>query len=155
VFIRFLLGASELRGSISISGGRLQSFRATFYFLAVVCALWIIAVGALLFGIRAFSEDSESARPRSVASGSVYMSVLAMAVILQVAIIFPGLLILQPMTLWRVTRKEKYAITPRQRFRGACCSVVAWTIRLILRCLKQLYTLAPINLPHLRQLVHV
>ncbi|KAK7058587.1 hypothetical protein VNI00_002223 [Paramarasmius palmivorus] len=118
IALRLVHWASELRGSISVSGGRLQSFRATFYFLAVVCALWIIAVGALLFGIRAFSEDSESARPRSVANGSIYMSVLAMAVILQVAIIFPGLLILQPMTLWRVTRKEKYAITPRQRFRA-------------------------------------
>ncbi|EEB89260.1 hypothetical protein MPER_12661, partial [Moniliophthora perniciosa FA553] len=118
IALRLVRWASEIRGSISVSGGCIQTFRVTFYFLSLVCALWIIAVGALLFAIRAFSEDSESARSSSVANGSIYMSVLGMAVIIQVAIIFPGLLILQPMNLWRVIRKEKYAITPRQRFRA-------------------------------------
>ncbi|KAL0068549.1 hypothetical protein AAF712_004264 [Marasmius tenuissimus] len=117
IALRVVLWASEIRASISVSAGQLHNFKVTFFFLAIASALWIVAVGALLFGIQAFSNDKDGAA-RSVADGSVYMAAIAMAVVLQVAIIFPGLLILQPIKLWRVTRQEKYAVTPRQRFRA-------------------------------------
>ncbi|KAF9270732.1 hypothetical protein L218DRAFT_952811 [Marasmius fiardii PR-910] len=116
IALRIVLWASEIRATVSVSAGQLQKFRATFYFLAIVSALWLVTVGALLFGIQAFSNDNDPAR--AVANGSIYMSAVVMAVVVQVAIILPGILILQPMTLWRVTRQEKYAITPRQRFRA-------------------------------------
>lgn len=48
------------------------------------------------------------------------MGPLAFTLILMVWFIFPGLLLLQPFRLWRVTLMEKDAITPRQRFRGMC-----------------------------------
>jgi len=48
------------------------------------------------------------------------MSILALALVLNVAIIFPACLLLQPFRLWRVLRAEKQAVTPRQRFRGIC-----------------------------------
>ncbi len=41
-----------------------------------------------------------------------------MAVLMTLAIIFPALLMLQPVRLWRVLKEEKAAVTPRQRFRG-------------------------------------
>ncbi|KAG7099739.1 hypothetical protein E1B28_001554 [Marasmius oreades] len=114
--LRVVLWASEIRATISVSAGQLQKFKATFYFLAIVSALWLVTVGALLFGIQAFSNNNDPAR--AVANGSIYMSAVVMAVVVQVAIILPGILILQPVTLWRVTRLEKYVITPRQRFRA-------------------------------------
>lgn len=54
----------------------------------------------------------------SVANGAVYISILALSLVLNVAIIFPACLVLQPFRLWRVIRAEKHAVTPRQRFRG-------------------------------------
>lgn len=46
------------------------------------------------------------------------MSILALSIVVNVAIIFPALLLLQPFRLWRVIRTERQAVTPRQRFRG-------------------------------------
>jgi len=73
-------------------------------------------VGALLFAMQAFSTGDTPSQ--SVASGSVYMAALALTIIIQIAIIFPAILLLQPLRLWRVVRAEKQAVTPRQRFRG-------------------------------------
>jgi hypothetical protein len=53
-----------------------------------------------------------------VADGSIYMSALALVIVLNVAVIFPGLLLLQPVRLWHLRRAEKEALTPRQTFRG-------------------------------------
>jgi len=69
-----------------------------------------------MFSMRALSTNSGSTK--SLASGSVYMAVLALAIIFNIAIIVPACLLLQPFRLWRVIRAEKQAITPRQRFRG-------------------------------------
>lgn len=84
--------------------------------LTALGTIWLIAVGALLFALQAFS--SEQGETKTIATGAIYMSVLALAVILNVAIIFPALLMLQPFHLWHVLRAEKQAVTPRQRFRG-------------------------------------
>jgi len=109
-------GSSDLRGTVSVSGGKLLVYRVTFYVLAVVAAVSIVVIGALVFSLKAFNNGAKEAA--SIADGAIYMAILAMAILIQVAIIIPGLLMLQPLRLWRVLRAEKNAITPRQRFRG-------------------------------------
>lgn len=91
-------------------------FKTIFYVMSIVGAIWLFAVGAILFSMGAFNlHVGES---QSVANGAIYMSAFAMMLIINVAVIFPGILLLQPMRLWRVVRAEQEAITPRQRFRG-------------------------------------
>lgn len=109
-------GAANIRGSVSISGGQLFVFKATFYILTTVAALVLITVGALLFAMQAF--DSGLGAAQSVANGSIYMSILALCLVVTVAVIFPALIMLQPFRLWHVVRAERRAVTPRQRFRG-------------------------------------
>lgn len=101
---------------MSVSGGQLLTFKLIFYILTASAVVCILAIGALLFALRAF--DLGSGETSSIANGSIYMTVLGLTIVLQIAIIVPGLLMLQPLRLWRVTRAEKHAITPRQRFRG-------------------------------------
>ncbi|KAJ7597412.1 hypothetical protein C8J56DRAFT_920009 [Mycena floridula] len=109
---------ANVRGSISISGGQLFIFKVTFFMLALVIAV-LLAVGSLLFALHSFSTGASStATSQSVAEGSIYMTVMALTIVIQVAIIFPGLLLLQPHRVWRVLRAERAAITPRQRFRA-------------------------------------
>jgi calcium permeable stress-gated cation channel len=91
-------------------------YKATFIFLTFITAVVIVVVGALLFAMQAFSTGETPSR--SVANGSIYMAALLLTIIVQIAIIFPGILLLQPSRLWNVVRAEKQAITPRQRFRG-------------------------------------
>jgi len=83
--------------------------------------MWLTAIGAVLYAVNAFQNGGAS---RSVADGSILMTVLALALIINVAIISPGLLMLQPFRLWRVVRNERRAITPRQRFRGTFFTAV-------------------------------
>lgn len=99
-----------------MSGNQLFVFKITFSVLTIVVAVWLVAIGAVLFSMRALSTNNGSTK--SIASGSVYMAVLALAIIFNIAIIVPACLLLQPFRLWRVIRAEKQAITPRQRFRG-------------------------------------
>lgn len=75
-----------------------------------------MAVGAVLFAVESFQDHTQAAK--AVANGSIIMTALALTLIINVAIISPALSMLQPLRLWRVTRAEKMAITPRQRFRG-------------------------------------
>jgi hypothetical protein len=109
-------GAFRVRGNVSVSGGQLSVFKATFFVLAAVAAIWLVAVGALVFALQAFVSRGQETT--SVANGSIYMSAFALTLIINVAIIFPALLLLQPLRLWRVMRSLRHAITPRQRFRG-------------------------------------
>lgn len=111
-----MAGATGLRGTISISSGQLLVFKLTFFILTAVAAIWLILVGALLFAAQAFSAGTSTSQ--TVANGSIYMSALAMVIVLNVAVIFPALLMLQPVRLWRLTRAEREALTPRQGFRG-------------------------------------
>lgn len=84
--------------------------------MTVVAVMWLIAIGALLFGAQSFSANTSTSQ--TVANGSIYVSAFAMVLVLNVAVIFPALLMLQPVRLWRLTRAEKEALTPRQGFRG-------------------------------------
>lgn len=85
--------------------------------IAAVVTIWLIAIGGILFALQAF--DVNSGQTRAITSGTVYMTVLALTIVINVTFIVPGLLLLQPMRLWNVLKSERLAVTPRQRFRGA------------------------------------
>ncbi|KAH9486372.1 hypothetical protein JR316_0000436 [Psilocybe cubensis] len=116
VTIFIVLGVAKIHGSVSISGNQLLVFKISFFILAAIGAVWLIAIGAILFSMQAFSTDVNTTK--TIATGAIYMSVLALAIVINIAIIFPALLMLQPIRLWRVLRAEKQALTPRQRFRA-------------------------------------
>ncbi|KAJ6468959.1 hypothetical protein DFH09DRAFT_1344990 [Mycena vulgaris] len=109
--------SAHIRGSVSVSGGQLFVFQAMFYILVGIGAIWLVTVGALIYTLQAFNSSPDS-RSETVANGSIYMSILALSLVITVAIVFPGLLLLQPVRLWHVLRAEKRAVTPRQRFRA-------------------------------------
>jgi hypothetical protein len=92
-----------------------------FFILAAVATIWLIAIGAILFAMQAFSAGGPTTK--TVADGSIYMSALALVIVLNVAVIFPALLLLQPVRLWHLRRAEKEAVTPRQTFRGKLTNV--------------------------------
>jgi len=112
----YALVVANIHGSVSVSGNQLLVFKITFFVLTAIGAVWLIAIGAILFAMQALNTNLDVTR--SITNGSVYMAVLALAIVINIAIILPALLMLQPMRLWRVLRAEKQAITPRQRFRG-------------------------------------
>ncbi|KDQ63154.1 hypothetical protein JAAARDRAFT_147164 [Jaapia argillacea MUCL 33604] len=108
--------SARMSGCVSISSLQLTTFKTTFYVLTIVCAIWIIVVGSLLFAMDSFNAGS--GETKTVADGSIYMSALALVIILNVAIISPALMMLQPFRLRRVHKAERTAVTPRQRFRA-------------------------------------
>jgi hypothetical protein len=108
--------AADHSSLISVSGSQLSAFKATFFLLTIVSALWVVAVGSVLFAMGAFSAGS--GRAETVAHGSIYVGAFILAIVINVAIISPALLLLQPHRVWRIWRNERAAITPRQRFRG-------------------------------------
>jgi hypothetical protein len=91
-------------------------FKVTFFVLTVVGTLWTLAIGAILFAMQAINTNTGITQ--SLANGAIYMSTFTLALILNVAVIIPACLVLQPFQLWAVVRAEKHAITPRQNFRG-------------------------------------
>ncbi|PCH34029.1 hypothetical protein WOLCODRAFT_113020 [Wolfiporia cocos MD-104 SS10] len=114
--LKMIHSAAQLMRSISLSGSQMLIFKTIFYVLTIVGGISLFIAGALLFAMHSFSIHIGDAA--SVADGIIYMSVFAMVLILTVALILPGLLLLQPARLWRVVRAEKEAITSRQRFRA-------------------------------------
>lgn len=100
----------------------MMSYKATFFVLTVVGAMWFTAVGALVFSLNAIAVGID--RASSVANGSIYMSAFFLALIFNVAILAPGLLLLQPGRLRSVLTRERRSITPRQRFRGNVISLL-------------------------------
>ncbi|KAI8990545.1 hypothetical protein BD414DRAFT_413825 [Trametes punicea] len=125
---------TPLMRTVSLSASRLIMFKIMFYLLLIVGGAWMFTTGAILFSIQAFSTDIGESQ--TVANGAIYMGAFALTLVLDVAIISPGLLLLQPIRLWRIVRAEKAAVTPRQRFRAvypqsydpyyaASCSVFA------------------------------
>jgi calcium permeable stress-gated cation channel len=93
-----------------------------FFILAVIAATGLVVVGALIFAVPSFSANGQ--HPTEVANGAIYMTAFALSIIITAAIIFPALLMLQPLRLWRVLRAERHAVTPRQRFRGQSCHAI-------------------------------
>lgn len=113
------LAIGPFNTSVSLSQSRARVFKSTFYIFTLIAGVWLFTAGSIIFALHAF--DVGLGETEAIANGLIYMSPLALALILVVWFIFPGLLLLQPLRLWRVTLLEKDAITPRQRFRGTYC----------------------------------
>ncbi|KAH8992407.1 hypothetical protein EDB92DRAFT_1857796 [Lactarius akahatsu] len=108
--------SARLVGTISISAGQRVIIKAMFYVIVCVAVIGLVAAGALLYAFGALSRGTRVSK--TVADGSIYIAILALAIIINVAIASPALLMLQPLHLRRVLRAEKSARTPRQRFRA-------------------------------------
>jgi len=116
VILKIVTYIGQLFPSVSLSGSQLLMFKTVFYVLTVVGGIALFMAGAVLFAMHSWSIDiGDSA---SVADGIIYMSMLALLLLLAVAVVFPGLLLLQPIRLIRVVLHEREAITSRQRFRA-------------------------------------
>ena len=119
-------GVAKIHGSVSISANQILVFKVTFFVLTVVGTLWTLAIGAILFSMQAI--NSNTGITLSLANGAMYMSTFLLALILNVAIIIPACLALQPFQFWAVVRAEKHAITPRQNFRGMHMTFLSKTL---------------------------
>ena len=108
--------SARLVGTNSISAGRRIVMKAMFYMLVSVSVIGLVVAGALLYAFGALSQGVR--RSETVADGSIYNAILLVAIVINVAITSPTLLVLQPLRLRRVLNAEKAAKTPRQRFRG-------------------------------------
>ncbi|KAM6498584.1 hypothetical protein JOM56_006532 [Amanita muscaria] len=102
-------------GFITISAHQLFLMKISFFLSAMVTVGLIVAT-AFLSSIPAFTFKEATAI--SLADGSIASGILLLAIVTTITIIFPGLLLLQPVHLWRVTQAQRDAITPRQRFRA-------------------------------------
>lgn len=122
LFILAALGllqfAARFVATVSVSAGQLLVFKTAFYVVLVVVVMWLVTAGALIFATHTFAVIP-GGDVGAVADGSVYISILVLAIILNFAFIAPGLLMLQPFRLRRVLSTYKASTTPRQRFRGA------------------------------------
>ena len=87
-----------------------------FYMIVAIAVIGLVVAGALLYAFGALSEGTR--RSETVADGSIYIAILLLAIVINVAITSPALIILQPLWLRQVLSAEKAAKTPRQRFRG-------------------------------------
>ncbi|KIJ45476.1 hypothetical protein M422DRAFT_59699 [Sphaerobolus stellatus SS14] len=102
-------------GPASVSASQIRGFKATFVLLCIVSCIWIVTIGGLVFSLESFATGT--GRTHSVANGSIYFATFLLVMVINVAIISPALLLLQPFHLWRIKSLEKGAATPRQRFR--------------------------------------
>ena len=103
-------------GTISVSAGQRIVIKAMFYMIVAISVIGLVVAGALLYAFGALSQGTR--RSETVADGTIYIAILLLAIVINVAIISPALLLLQPLRLRRVLSAEKAAKSPRQRFRG-------------------------------------
>ncbi|KAI0275250.1 hypothetical protein BC834DRAFT_815275 [Gloeopeniophorella convolvens] len=120
LFITLALGLLHLSArhvaTVSISAGQLLVIKAMFYMLVAVAVIGLITAGAILYAFGALSQGVR--RTKTIADGSVYISIVVLAIVVNMAVAAPALLMLQPLRLRRVLRALKAASTPRQRFRA-------------------------------------
>ncbi|KZP25372.1 hypothetical protein FIBSPDRAFT_820851 [Athelia psychrophila] len=109
--------ATNMRGTVSVSAGQLIVFKVVFWILTLAAGVFLVLVGALLFAAPDF--DTGVSAWQAVADGSIYISTLVMLICTSMAVIFPALLMLQPLRLLSLRRAESEALTPRQNFRAA------------------------------------
>jgi hypothetical protein len=110
--------AARYSGAVSVSVARLKAFKAVFWVFVIVAGIWTVTAGSLIVGVKAFDDGSNASS--SIASGSVTTAIFLLIILLNIAIIAPGLLLLQPIRLWKLWKAKKRAQTPRQLFRGEC-----------------------------------
>lgn len=96
---------------------RLAEFKAIFAVIVIICGVWLVVLGGLLFATDAIANAQN--RAAIVSEGTVYIAILLMLILFNLAVIAPGLLLLQPVRLWKTWRAQKKAISPRQQFRGS------------------------------------
>jgi hypothetical protein len=108
--------AARHSGAVSVTVVRIKAFKAVFWVIVIVAGMWLVAAGSLLFGAGALDRQSDTTP--TVANGSIASALFLLLIIINVAIIVPGLLLLQPVRLWRMYRRKRRAITPRQEFRA-------------------------------------
>lgn len=84
--------------------------------IVLICGVWLVTIGGILFATDALANNH--AQAPTVAEGAVYIAILMMLILFNLAIIAPGLQLLQPVRMMKVMRAQKKAVTPRQRFRG-------------------------------------
>jgi hypothetical protein len=108
--------SARLVGTISVSAGQRIVIKAMFYMIVAISVIGLVAAGALLYAFGALSEGTRVSE--TVADGSIYIAILLLAIVINVAITSPALLMLQPLRLRRILSAERVAKTPRQRFRG-------------------------------------
>lgn len=108
--------SARLVGTISVSAGQRIVIKTMFYMIVCVAVIGLITAGAILYALGALSQGTR--RSKTVADGSIYIAILLLAIVINVAIASPALLMLQPLRLRRVLNAEKAAKTPRQRFRA-------------------------------------
>lgn len=108
--------AAHHSGAVSVTVVRIKAFKAVFWVIVIVAGVWIVTAASLIFGARAL--DTQTRTASSVANGSVAAALFLFLITINLAIIVPGLLLLQPIHLWRMRRRQKRATTPRQHFRA-------------------------------------
>ncbi|KAG9015185.1 hypothetical protein FRB94_004304 [Tulasnella sp. JGI-2019a] len=120
IFIAFALWfihhSSRFTGKPSVATTRLAEFEAIFTVLVVICGVLLVVIGGILFATSALANGS--AQGTTVAEGAVYIAILMMLIMFNLAIIAPGLLLLKPVRLWKLIRQQRKSITPRQNFRA-------------------------------------
>ncbi|KAF9519867.1 hypothetical protein BS47DRAFT_1357887 [Hydnum rufescens UP504] len=111
LFIATLLGFihyfSRFSGSVSHSDNRTMELKAAFYAITLIGGAWLIGISAILFGLQAFSTGSDQAT--TVSEGVVYIAGFILALVIS-AFIVPGLLLLQPIRLWRIISAKRKAL---------------------------------------------
>ena len=112
--------AARYSGAVSVSVARLKAFKAVFWVFVIVAGIWIVTAGSLIVGLRGLDNGINASS--SIANGSVTTAIFLLIILLNIAIIAPGLLLLQPVRLWKLWKAKKRARTPRQLFRGQCSS---------------------------------
>jgi hypothetical protein len=103
-------------GTISVAAGQRIVIKAMFYMIVFIAVIGLVAAGALLYAFDALSRGARVSE--TVADGSVNIAILLLAIVINIAITSPALLMLQPLRLRRILHAERVAKTPRQRFRG-------------------------------------
>ncbi|KAG8955541.1 hypothetical protein FRC00_005328 [Tulasnella sp. 408] len=109
---------AKFNGKPSVSTMRLTAFKGMFAVIVLICGIWLVALGGILFATDAYFDEGQNRKAAAVSEGAIYIAVLLMLITINLAIIAPGLLMLQPVRLWKTWKAQKSAVTPRQRFRA-------------------------------------
>ncbi|BEI96214.1 hypothetical protein CcaverHIS631_0111630 [Cutaneotrichosporon cavernicola] len=105
--------ATQTRAA-SYSDLRLLSVKGVTYLLLVVGTVWVIALGAILYGMDAYAENTHKAS--SVGDGIMFIAWQGVVLVIILSIILPGIAIIQPRRLINWVVKRRNVVTPRQLF---------------------------------------
>ncbi|CAK9784277.1 hypothetical protein CC85DRAFT_327652 [Cutaneotrichosporon oleaginosum] len=92
---------------------RFRALKGVTYLLLIIGTIWVITLGAILYGIDAYTENVGKAA--AVADGVMFITWLSLVLVINLCIL-PGAAALQPQRLLRWVVQRRRAVTPRQRF---------------------------------------